>query len=70
MILMVLLVFMAIFGPLMVKYDYATNDLLNANQAPSSEHWFGTDELGRDVLLVHSGRRSYFIIYRVSSSFN
>lgn len=48
-VLMVLLVFMAIFGPLMVKYDYATNDLLNANQAPSSEHWFGTDELGRDV---------------------
>src|SRR6478609_1470433 len=48
-VLMVLLVFMAIFGPLMVKYDYATNDLLNANQAPSSEHWFGTDDLGRDV---------------------
>jgi oligopeptide transport system permease protein len=47
--LLLLLVFMAIFGPMMTKYDYATNDLINANQPPSKDHWFGTDELGRDV---------------------
>jgi oligopeptide transport system permease protein len=47
--LLLLLVFMAIFGPTMTKYDYATNDLINANQPPSKDHWFGTDELGRDV---------------------
>jgi oligopeptide transport system permease protein len=47
--LLLLLVIMAIFGPMMTKYDYATNDLINANQPPSKEHWFGTDELGRDV---------------------
>ncbi|HWO98034.1 MAG TPA: ABC transporter permease [Bacillus sp. (in: firmicutes)] len=48
-VLLGLLLFMAIFGPMMTKYDYATNDLMSTNQAPSSEHWFGTDELGRDV---------------------
>ena len=62
---------MAIFGPyMMVKYDYATNDLLNANQAPSSEHWFGTDDLGRDVFARTWEGCSYFFIYWVSSSFN
>lgn len=49
LILLGLLIVMAIFGPYMTPYDYATNDLQNKNQAPSSEHWFGTDDLGRDV---------------------
>lgn len=48
-VLLVILIFMAIFGPYMVKYDYASNDLMNTNKAPSGEHWFGTDDLGRDV---------------------
>ncbi|WP_110114583.1 ABC transporter permease [Bacillus sp. CGMCC 1.16541] len=48
-VLLVLLVFMAIFGPMMTPYDYKTNDLMNANQPPSVDHWFGTDDLGRDM---------------------
>ncbi|MBM7702566.1 ABC transporter permease [Metabacillus iocasae] len=48
-VLLVLLVFMAIFGPMMTPYDYKTNDLLNSNQPPSVDHWFGTDDLGRDM---------------------
>ncbi|MCA1039530.1 ABC transporter permease [Bacillus infantis] len=48
-VLLAILVFMAIFGPYMTPYDYASNDLGNKNQSPSSEHWFGTDDLGRDV---------------------
>ncbi|WP_100330585.1 ABC transporter permease [Bacillus xiapuensis] len=50
-VLLAMLLFMAIAGPYMVKYDYATNDLMNANQPPSGEHWFGTDDLGRDVFV-------------------
>jgi oligopeptide transport system permease protein len=63
LVLLILLVFMAIFGPHMTKYDYATNDLLNTNQPPSSEHWFGTDELGRDVFARtwYGARISLFI---------
>jgi peptide/nickel transport system permease protein len=42
-------VFCAIFGPLIVPYDPYADDLLNALLPPSGEHWFGTDQLGRDV---------------------
>lgn len=49
LVLLALLIFMAIFGPYMTPYDYASNDLSNKNQPPSSEHWFGTDDLGRDM---------------------
>ena len=48
-VILILLIFMAIFGPYLTGYDYATNDLMNTNQPPSAEHWFGTDDLGRDV---------------------
>ncbi|WP_336881978.1 ABC transporter permease [Priestia koreensis] len=49
LVLLAIIVFMAIFGPMMTKYDYRTNDLMHANLAPSSDHWFGTDDLGRDM---------------------
>lgn len=39
----------AIFGPTLVPYDpYATN-LLHELAPPSAAHWFGTDQLGRDI---------------------
>lgn len=37
--------------PLVVGLDQQVVDLAAANQPPGSAHWFGTDELGRDVLL-------------------
>lgn len=49
LVLLSVLIFMAIFGPYMTEYDYKQNDLANKNQPPSAEHWFGTDDLGRDV---------------------
>jgi peptide/nickel transport system permease protein len=44
-------VFCAIFGPTVVPYDPfgAPTDLLDKLQPPSTEHLFGTDQLGRDV---------------------
>ncbi|MED1579506.1 oligopeptide ABC transporter permease OppC [Bacillus amyloliquefaciens] len=50
-ILIVLIILMAIFAPVFSRYDYATTNLLNADKAPSKDHWFGTDDLGRDIFV-------------------
>jgi len=42
-------VILAISCPLYVPYDYKAIDPSLMLQAPSSEYWFGTDSLGRDV---------------------
>jgi peptide/nickel transport system permease protein len=53
----------AIFGHLFAPYDPLAQNLLEANTAPSSAHWFGTDPLGRDVLSrVITGARDILII--------
>lgn len=41
---------MALFGSLIAPYDPLASDTVNALQAPSAAHWFGTDQLGRDIL--------------------
>ena len=38
-----------LFGRHLVPYDPFADDLLNSLLPPSAEHWFGTDQLGRDV---------------------
>ncbi|MDF2235012.1 ABC transporter permease [Albimonas sp. CAU 1670] len=39
----------AILGPSLVPYDPLATDAASALQPPSAAHWFGTDNLGRDV---------------------
>lgn len=51
MIVMILIVVAAILAPFITKYNYYSNDLLNSNKPPSSVHWFGTDDLGRDIFV-------------------
>ena len=47
--LTLILVLVAVFTPYIVPYDPYDADLTGALQSPSSEHWFGTDKLGRDI---------------------
>jgi len=49
---------LSIIGPEITSYEYDQQDLENTFAAPSSEHWFGTDNLGRDLFSrVLSGGR-------------
>lgn len=41
---------LAVFAPLLAPYDYDEQDILSRLKAPSSAHWFGTDDVGRDIL--------------------
>jgi len=50
LIFILLITLAAIAGPYFSGYSYADQDLPEANQPPSSVHWFGTDNLGRDLL--------------------
>ncbi|KGA96011.1 diguanylate cyclase [Alkalihalobacillus alcalophilus ATCC 27647 = CGMCC 1.3604] len=45
-----LLIFIALFAPFIVPYDPTAQNYSMILQGPSAEHWFGTDEIGRDVL--------------------
>lgn len=45
-----LLTLAAIFAPWIAPYDPLKQDLDHVLEGPSLAHWFGTDELGRDVL--------------------
>ncbi|MEZ4734411.1 MAG: ABC transporter permease [Caldilineaceae bacterium] len=44
-----MLIFVAIFGPTLAPYSYTEQDLLHVAQMPSTAHWLGTDEIGRDL---------------------
>lgn len=48
--IILVLIGLALLGPLFFPYEYYQQDLENCNQPPSGEHWMGTDELGRDLL--------------------
>jgi peptide/nickel transport system permease protein len=48
--LFLVLVLFAIFGEAIAPYDPLASNSAIALQPPSGEHWFGTDQLGRDVL--------------------
>lgn len=44
------IVILAIFGSLIEPHDPGAQELFHTSAGPSSQHWFGTDGLGRDIL--------------------
>src|SRR5476649_2191875 len=59
-IVLALLILAAIAAPSLAPYAPEHIDLSIRRAAPSAAHWFGTDELGRDVLarVLHGARVS------------
>lgn len=49
LVLLTLLLGIAVAGPSLVQFDPLTTEADRAFRAPSALHWFGTDQLGRDV---------------------
>lgn len=49
LIILLIEVILAILAPVIAPYDYMEMDIVAAQQGPSLAHWFGTDELGRDI---------------------
>ncbi len=50
MVLLLLFVICAFLAPWLSPYDPARLDLTGRLMGPTAAHWFGTDELGRDIL--------------------
>ena len=50
LLLIVCLVVLAVFAPEIAPYDVIKQNYLLVRKAPSPAHWFGTDEVGRDIL--------------------
>ena len=49
-----------VLAPVIIPYDYTAMDIMAIQQGPSAQHWFGTDELGRDIFsrILYGGRYS------------
>jgi len=69
--IIIFLLVAAIFGPVFSGLSYSDQNLMLANQPPSGEHWFGTDNLGRDLFIrVLYGARISLSIGIVASLLN
>jgi oligopeptide transport system permease protein len=68
LIFVIFVTLLAIFGPMLSKYDYHTQNFAIANQGPSGAHWFGTDKFGRDsfVRVLYGARISLTVGYVAS----
>lgn len=58
LVIVVVLIVAAFAAPLITPYNPSAQELSNRLAAPSAQHWFGTDELGRDLYtrVIYGGR--------------
>ena len=61
--LFLLIVLAAVFGPQIAPYDPLASNTAQALKPPNAQHWFGTDQLGRDVFsrVIVATRLDFFI---------
>jgi peptide/nickel transport system permease protein len=68
LLIIVILVLTALFAPLIAPYDPVAANLKERLQPISAAHWFGTDELGRDIFsrIVWGSRLTLYVILLVA----
>ncbi|GAB4062214.1 ABC transporter permease [Uliginosibacterium sediminicola] len=68
LVVILALLLVAAAAPWVATHNPLTQDLYNTLKAPSAEHWFGTDEYGRDIFsrLVYGSRVTLYIISLVT----
>ena len=49
-VLLLAFVLLAALGPALAPYDPLASNAARKLEAPSRQHWFGTDQVGRDIL--------------------
>lgn len=62
-VIVTFVVLLALFGPLLTPHDPMKVNVLASWRAPDSQHWMGTDALGRDVFsrIILGGRVSLLV---------
>lgn len=62
-IVVAIIILIAVFAPAIAPFDPEAINLRARMQPPSAAHWFGTDELGRDILsrVIHGARPSLMV---------
>jgi ABC-type dipeptide/oligopeptide/nickel transport system permease subunit len=49
LVIIVILIFVSVFGKFLMPYDPNASDMSASFIHPNAQHWFGTDQLGRDI---------------------
>lgn len=71
LVVLIFLALISIFGPMISKFNYYSNDMKVLNVSPNSVHYFGTDPLGRDLYVrVLYGMRISLAVGIVSAFIN
>ena len=62
-VVLTVIVFAALLAPWIAPYDPYFTDLTKVMRSPDAEHWFGTDNTGRDILsrVIHGTRNTLML---------
>lgn len=68
LMIVVFMVCFALFGQYLTEYSYSQRNTKDRYQGPSSQHWFGTDDIGRDIYARIVDGAKITIVVAVGSS--
>lgn len=70
-IVLIIIVLLAIFGPMVSPYSYDEQNMALRNASPSLKHWFGIDKMGRDIFVrILYGARISLLVGLVAAVVN